>query len=416
MKILKSEKGLAMPLILMVLIVITLLGTALWHYGVSELNFSVRDEKRARAYYLARAGAESVARYVIQEPSVLVLIPEVGDTISSDQIGFEIENNSKVGDIAVELERIAGNSIEVTGTGTVDDIMQRVALILETQQIPDGTLILSDDANFQNNVSIVGDIVSGGTVKWQNQQIEGDTHPQVDGTITQNAELEYSSQTFPTIPQPYTGELIVNPGEETTIASSPPNSYESIVIERSGRLIVDARSGSVLIGAQDLTMHRQAQNTAELVLITDPQHELEIVVDSIAIAKITVQGDGVAKIYARNSVDVRTPHAQAGGNVFIEDSGHLVLYLDDGCIMTLQAGSSFRGLVYGPEATMQMAGGVSFEGVMIAEKLKGAGPGQGGQGGGSEIIGDAGTSVEHIDLWSGIGFDFGGYWMVHWIR
>ncbi|MCG8400915.1 MAG: hypothetical protein MJA84_04885, partial [Firmicutes bacterium] len=56
----KNENGWALPTVLMVMLVVTLLGTALWQYSVAENLQVTKNEKQMQARYLARAGVEAV--------------------------------------------------------------------------------------------------------------------------------------------------------------------------------------------------------------------------------------------------------------------------------------------------------------------------------------------------------------------
>lgn len=47
-----------MPLAIIVMVVLTLLGTALWHYSMTDVKHIAMEESRMQAYYLARSGAE----------------------------------------------------------------------------------------------------------------------------------------------------------------------------------------------------------------------------------------------------------------------------------------------------------------------------------------------------------------------
>ena len=57
----RNEKGVALPLVLIVMIVTMLLGTALWQYSMTDITHVSKEEKKMQAYYLARSGAELIA-------------------------------------------------------------------------------------------------------------------------------------------------------------------------------------------------------------------------------------------------------------------------------------------------------------------------------------------------------------------
>lgn len=53
-----NEKGWAMPFVLMLVFIMTLLGTTLWQYSVKDLKHVSIEEKKMQAHYLARSGAK----------------------------------------------------------------------------------------------------------------------------------------------------------------------------------------------------------------------------------------------------------------------------------------------------------------------------------------------------------------------
>lgn len=403
MKLLRDEKGLAMPLALIVLLVLTLLGIALWQYSMSELNNAVREEKRARAYYIARAGAESVARFVMINPDVLDSIPkEIDAVITSESINYKTGDDVDVGDVVVELKRIASNKIEVTGIGEVDEVIQRVSLILETQEEFDGVVYATDGLNFQQNVTVNGDIVSGGLVKWQNVTVT--EHPNSDYTLKDNTIIHWPRPEFPPPAGSYPGVINISNNSTgtpiTAITSThyPHEAYQSVTMGNNSNLTIDASSNSIFLDTQIFNMRQNSH----LTLVTSADHDLIIVVDSITLRRTTILGDGTAKLYVRNSMNVQTPAA------YVDDHALLEVYLDEGCNMTMIANAKFAGLVYGPQAIVTINGNADFEGSMIVSQLLGTN--------GSPIIGSSGTYLDHKYSWGKLGLDYGGYWMVHWIQ
>ena len=56
---LNNQNGAAMMLALIVMMVLAVLGTALWHVAMNETLHASIDQKSRQAYYLARTGAEA---------------------------------------------------------------------------------------------------------------------------------------------------------------------------------------------------------------------------------------------------------------------------------------------------------------------------------------------------------------------
>ena len=412
MKLLKSEAGMAMPLVLTVMLVITLLGTALWHYGISELNFSVRDEKRARAYYLARAGAESVALDLMRNPNnVIDLELEIDEVIVSDKTDFINEQDIKVGEIEVEIKRISGYSIKITGIGKVDDVKQDVAILMEALEPFDGVIYSSNDVNFQQQSDVIGNIVSGGNIYWQNDLLEEHPNSSEGYTITHDRELIFPEPVFPDAPASYTeNALNINSEITMTVGQLPDpdqdgfltsdKGYKEIDIRDGGKLIIDSTMGSITVHTIDFSM----ANNGELELRTRAGNELIINVENnMELKKVRVTGDGVAKIYVKSGELVaQTPHAN-----ILDAGAQLIVFLGEGSLMNVQASGPtgyFQGLVYGPNATVQLQGNANFKGSMIVDRVKGKG---------ERVQAD---EVHQDYYWDMLDDIFGRYRMIQWVE
>ncbi len=433
MRLLKCEKGLAMPLALMVLIVITLLGTALWYYSMSELDQSVREEKKARAYYLARAGAESLARDLIINPEKIEkLIPDPGNVESlgdyGTEINFETDYSGEVGRIDAELERIDEDSIRITGTGIVDginEISESVSILLEMHGLFDGVLYAEADLDFDSTTNVTGDIYTAGVIKCDGNVIE-ENHScdNITGDIYYGQSFNFKSVSFPPNDEypdypgyPLADDYIYEDDnfhqntifristEELDNVENPSGNaidgtllaYEEIYIRNKGSLIIDASNNPVHVRAETFNMH----SGGELEIVTAAGNKLRIFTNDIILTDVIVTGDGVAEIfvYGENSkINIQTKKASV-----VDPGANLIFYLDDGCEMFIQAHGSLEGLIYGPGAYVTMQGG-TFEGSMIAHEVTGQGV-------------RIRTHLEHEESYSWDIADIDlGYVMVHWLR
>jgi len=62
----KDDKGIALPLVLMVMLILILLSTALWQYSMTDTKHVVMDEKNMQAHYVALSGAK-VGSKILEE-------------------------------------------------------------------------------------------------------------------------------------------------------------------------------------------------------------------------------------------------------------------------------------------------------------------------------------------------------------
>ena len=64
-----NQKGIALPIVLLFIIVLILLGFALSTYGYYESVSAIREEHLTKAYYVARASISALAQYLTKEPA-----------------------------------------------------------------------------------------------------------------------------------------------------------------------------------------------------------------------------------------------------------------------------------------------------------------------------------------------------------
>ncbi len=69
MRHLKSQKGIALPMVLLIIIVLILLGFALSVFGYYEATSAIREEHLAKAYYSARGSVAALAKYLTTVPA-----------------------------------------------------------------------------------------------------------------------------------------------------------------------------------------------------------------------------------------------------------------------------------------------------------------------------------------------------------
>ncbi|HSW35682.1 MAG TPA: hypothetical protein VLH18_03670 [Candidatus Limnocylindrales bacterium] len=393
MRNLEIEKGFVMPTVLIAMLVVGLLATALWHYGNSEMRQAELEEKRTNAFYIARAGAESVGRYIMANPAVLNSIPDVDDYMSSADLDFEVNyfgETVHVGTLNVLIKRIEQERVKITGTGNVDDIIQDVSMIIKKDEGLDVNAVVysTGSMEFHGSAMVTGNLISGGSIV-----------PPIGftGIIRKNVELVFPppDPDFPPVPgtegRPgYSDNLTVGSSPIVTISSSPAVFYYLIAINKGGSLVINAASNAVTVETRLLVMHNNAE---QFEFVTKEGKHIVLIVDEMTMRRVTVSGDGIAFIYVRSRLNVQTPHADFN----VGPSATLAVYLGPGAIMDVRANAYFEGLVYGPEGIVEMAGNADFNGRMIVQQLKGKGAN----------IGSSDTNVTRDFSWNVIGLKYG---------
>ncbi|MBX4270190.1 pilus assembly PilX N-terminal domain-containing protein [Clostridium estertheticum] len=71
---LKPKKGYALVLVIVTAAALTILGTALLSLSLSETKLSINQSKQLQARYIAQAGLDAVAQYIINDSTNLSTI------------------------------------------------------------------------------------------------------------------------------------------------------------------------------------------------------------------------------------------------------------------------------------------------------------------------------------------------------
>lgn len=146
-RFLKNDNASALAMTLIVMLVLTILGTVILNISIAENKFANRNEDKLQAYYIARSGAQSVAEYMVKD----------NKNDASNMIGYVSNENSQIGggsfSVSVMQDPSDLNSIDIISTGTYKDITQTAKIVVTKTSIGIGSLF--DHAIVaQNNISI----------------------------------------------------------------------------------------------------------------------------------------------------------------------------------------------------------------------------------------------------------------------
>lgn len=124
----RDEKGAAMIVALLVMIVLMLLGTALWQYSTADTIHVARDEQRMQAYYLARTGADAALQAWEESPSNAKPLG-TSKTLYLDAATGEFTENptEEIGHFTVTITELNGETI-IESIGEVRGLTQKVTV------------------------------------------------------------------------------------------------------------------------------------------------------------------------------------------------------------------------------------------------------------------------------------------------
>lgn len=318
-----SNKGAALATVLIVLVVMSVLGSGLLTMSLGETKFAAYDEKRLQAYYVARAGAEAAANLLSTGANDdLIDRTEANTNFNPGSFSVKIDKKTILGSLTTEAL--------IKSNGTVGNVTQKVNLILKKKKVLDGAVYVKNNMNLKNNTDIYGDVIvaSGGS-------ITGNTG-NIHGSVT-TGDLEVYPTPTPPVPA---GIDDLNITSNLTLPSPSypiPCTYRNINISSSTTLTVNL-PGDTYIVADSIT----ANNSS-----------------------IQVNGTGILTVYTR----VFT----FKGNVLAGPNAKVIFKIygsSPSVSVDLSTGSSiFQGMIYGPGVDMSISANTQLNGFIVANNI-----------------------------------------------
>lgn len=327
----KKRSGMALVSVIIVMVVLVILGTAILAVSYSENLQARRQEKMIQNYYVARSGADSVASYLIDNPTEL------------DAFILKTKNGPIVGEID-------GKAFEVYVTGTGHEfIIESIAYDLEGIESSRVYLTMADFnlldfGVFANEVFITGNNV------------------QINGNIgTNGASIDFGHN-------PINGNVTLGPG-------ATPADIEEAEDNIASDHMVNKLSTPVILPLANpadfpvpLPNGTTTINTADFTLIDG---KLMLSLDKIDLSgnnEFYVYGGGQVHILINDSISL-------GGTSAIrsDSSTYIFLYYNGNDTIDFRGTPSSNIILYAPEASVEYLGGGSGTtyGSIIAKKFYG---------------------------------------------
>ena len=300
---LRDNKGMALPLVLIVMFVITLLATAVLQYSIAESVQVSRNEKRMQAHYLARSGADAMAEYLIRTPSQVVAV--VAKTNSANMATGTLGLGK---DFRLDVAGNTVNGIIISAEGTSGGVTAKINLDLTPLSaafIFNHAISSKQDLNVSSMKVIDGSLESGGTIT-----------PVRENDLP-NSTTYYPSPIVPVLN--FASNINIENKEKVTLTES--RQYSSITMASNAHL--EFKTGGKV---------------------------LQIVVDTF-VAKgnviVDVSGGGRLELFITGSADIQTPLVVNDG-----DPNSLFIFLKDGAHLNISANGTINGYIYGPNANV----------------------------------------------------------------
>jgi type II secretory pathway pseudopilin PulG len=333
----RKKKGAALATILMVFAVLSILGTTMLSVSLSENKQVTRQENNIQAYYAARAGADAMASYIIDNPG------KVGEMISKTSsipgkgafngVNFEVKviKDAITGELTIQstgrANNMASSSVNLTLSKTSGEVFKQ-------------TLFTDGPLNLGNNTTVYGDI---GTNSMDDVSF-GNNKSKLNGNLflgpeaIQDASGKYIGVDY---------NAILGKVEKLADENVFPLIDESKFIE----------SYATITGSQ-------------IIDVTNQKRYIKVgKIDIGGSNNVVIRGKGELHILITGSMKM------SGNSTFYTEGGAKVfLYYLGSQDLDIRGGSRFEGAIYSPNAAVEWKGGGNeiIRGSIMARSFTGA--------------------------------------------
>ena len=350
-KLLNSNRGMALPLVLVTIVIFVMFSTAILGMGTVDTKGAVQDSYKAQAYYYAHSGADAVASYIVENPDNLSA-KEMNDLVDSliangDSDPFSL-SPSDGGSIVVNVSR-SGNIISVRSEATYQGVKATATLNLNesiSAGVPlDKAIYSRKQLDIYDGARIEGDIAGLSNINFHNDgYIDGKvyihpnatpavvTHPSWYSPAVENLTevFDYPDFPFPDYPKYPTGLATI----QQTLNVSGNGEVKQITgsVYYYNGIHVSGGSLQIVRGDQNMkirTKYLKVSNERNIADISSGKGSLEIYVDDYLelSSNSTISfnlGDGDIIIRAKRLL---LPQ----GHILVKHSGKgkLYIYVDD---------------------------------------------------------------------------------------
>ncbi|MBZ9688551.1 hypothetical protein G9F72_019670 [Clostridium estertheticum] len=131
----KKNKGSALIVVIMVMVIMTILGTAILNISLSETKQAAYEDKRIQAHYLARSGAEATLS-AWKNPANVIKPSGVCNPVylnnSNQFVDIQPSTSNMIGKFEVTIANPDSVTAIITSVGTVGNVIQTTTVTITT--------------------------------------------------------------------------------------------------------------------------------------------------------------------------------------------------------------------------------------------------------------------------------------------
>lgn len=247
---LKNQEGSTLAMVIIIASILILLSVTLNFITVSEAKQSIYQQKKTQAYYIARSGAVTTAKWIINMNS-----DEIKEFVSMDFPIYSSLTDFGEGFFEVKIDK-KDKKITITSMGKVLNsnnqyITNDVTLVLNQQEIEGNALDFEYVAFADEGIEMKGKSFINGNMGTNSGEdsIDNIDIEKIKGEVFYNCNIEYLTPILPKIPKDLEekngGNIDLMGPKSKTIDSN--NGYDKINIGAGSTLIIDANHNDINI-------------------------------------------------------------------------------------------------------------------------------------------------------------------------
>ena len=339
-----DNKGMALPAVIMVMVVLSILGASILSVALSENKFAIDHTKDTEAYCVSKSGLEAAATYFVVNPMVAA---------SAATSGSAFIGNSGTGSFSVTVASYGTDMFKLQSIGTVGTKDESTYVLLK--KVPGGAIV-ADSIDIE---------------KYDNSQppveITYDTYydpPQpLDPNVTAT-QREIDLAPF-TIPSVVNFNVNINKTDNNHVITfkknpNPADTYQYAPGKYNN--LISAVKGEIIFDTTGYTM----ENPMVVVLDNIDYNDLDL----------TVVGTGAVNFYVRDKYEVKNNSNVVVDNGVTPSPDQFILFLGDydstpplDGYLYMKNNGGFEGYIYGPNATILIDNNSAFYGAVLADTV-----------------------------------------------
>jgi hypothetical protein len=344
---LKKNNGSVLVMVILIAAILGILGVTSLSFSVNENKYAVKEHEYQQAYYIARGGAEAVASYLYNNQHT---VPELNEMLSKTTDDLNNKDATSFGGGSFKASIMTGNSTNllIESKGKFNGIEREVKLLLSRQDLFDdnAALVLDNILDFSDGF-VTGNLLADETATLEIKQ---------QATLygeTLYKDLDYESPVKN--PFPY-----VLPFEEMGLVQNSDFDYTAsnpLTLNSDGEY-EDHYIGNLTMGNNDLSFNLS--------------NDMDLYLNNLSAGgNLTVNGSGKLTLYVKEVNDFRCEIITSENSLLL-----IVVYKEseDETLtgtLTIKTGNSGAENLYifAPENTVDLSASTKIKGAIIADTI-----------------------------------------------